>query len=368
MKRFVKKHRDLLYVLVILFAYRIYLVLLVMNQGWIPVRNGFLGLLRDANFDGGYYLFISQYGYHGLDQAFFPLFPLAIKAFTIVGLNVISAAVLVTVLSLFAFLYTFCKLIKIDYKGTVYMWVLLFSLAFPTSFFFASIYTESLFLFLTVLSFYFARKEKIFLASVCAALASATRLIGIFLLPALMWELWEQQKKKGKIHKKRFLPLLLIPVGLLSYMSFLWVRYADPLLFVHQQPLFGAERSGGGVVLLPQVIYRYIKIFITLPPNSLTFWISMAEFTTFFLGIALLVLAYRKKVRKSYIIFSLCALLFPPLSGTFSSLPRYALVAFVIFIYLGTIPNRYVKVLLLSVGLILETVFGVLFLQGYFVS
>ncbi len=368
MKKFIQGNKDVLTVLLIIFFWRVYFIITQSNAFRIAEREGYLGFLRIANFDGKYYLNIAQYGYQGLDQAFFPFFPLAIRTLIFVGLEPISAAIIIVSFSLFLFLYFLAKLIQIDYPGNTYIWVLLFFLSFPTSFFLGNIYTESLFLFLTILSFYSVRKKKIFLGGVIGGFAAGTRIVGIFLIPALAYEIYEQQKKQKKKSIKAYVPLLFIPVGLFSYMGYLWYRYSDALLFVHQQPSFGAGRSGGEIILLPQVIYRYFKIFISVPHNELLFIISLMEFLTFFIGMIILFLCYKSNMRKSYLIFSFSVLLFPTLSGTLSSLPRYALCAFAIFIYLGLLRSKIFKILLIISGLIVESIFAILFFQGYFVA
>ena len=368
MKKFIQKHKDVLTVLLIIFFWRVYYIITQSNAFRVVEREGYLGFLRIANFDGKFYLNIAQYGYQGLDQAFFPFFPLMIGVLISVGLEPISAAIIIVTLSLFLLLYFFSKLIQIDYPDSSYIWVILFFLSFPTSFFLGSIYTESLFLFLTISSFYFVRKEKIFFGAVIGGFAAGTRIVGIFLFPALIYEVYEQQKKQKKKNIKAYLPLMFIPIGLISYMGYLWYKYGDPLLFVHQQPLFGAGRSGGQIILLPQVIYRYVKIFASVPYHELLFAISLVEFLTFFVGIIILFLGYKHKIRKSYLLFSLCVLIFPTLSGTFSSLPRYALCAFAIFIYLGLLKNKILKTFLIILGLIIESIFAILFFQGYFIA
>lgn len=340
-----------------------------MIQNVIPVRSGYLGFLRDANFDGIYYLYISQSTYHGLDQSFFPFFPLVINFVSVVSsISHLSAGILVVALSLCAALYAFAKLIRIDKKNGNYIWALIFFLAFPTSFFFGVLYTEGLFLCLTFLSFYFIRRKYFLVGSLFAMMATATRIVGIFLLPALLLDVYLEQRKEKRRDLKAYVPLTVIPIGLISYMIYLWYKFNDPLLFVHIQPAFGAGRSGGQIVLLPQVLYRYVKILISVPQTSLTFWISCLELATLFLGCFLLYLSFRKGIRKSYILFSFCVLLFPTLSGTLSSIPRYALASFAIFIYLGMIRSKLLKIILILLGFLLESLLAILFLQGYFVS
>src|SRR5258708_14639405 len=61
---------------------------------------------------------------------------------------------------------------------------------FPFGFFFGLVYTESLFLLLTVLSFYGFRTRRWWLGGGAGALATATRVNGILMLPALAWIAW----------------------------------------------------------------------------------------------------------------------------------------------------------------------------------
>jgi Gpi18-like mannosyltransferase len=90
--------------------------------------------------------------------------------------------------------------------------------AFPVSYFFSLPLTESLFLFLTVGCFYAARREAWLTAGVLGALASATRITGVLLLPALAIIYWQTYRTLRP--RLNFLPLLLIPTGLLFSCSF----------------------------------------------------------------------------------------------------------------------------------------------------
>lgn len=343
-------------------------LLLMENMGsdFIAARHLFLGPVPWANFDGIHYLSIAENGYGIFQQSFFPLLPLLLKLFAnMSGDNYLVTAFVIVYTSLFLSLILLWKLIKIDFKDRVARWATIFLLAFPTSFFFGSIYTESLFLAFVLGSFYCARKEKWFLASVLGLCASATRLVGIFLLPALLWEWWEQHKFKNT-HKKPFwLPL--IPTGLIGYMIYLQKTVGDPLAFIHTQPAFGANRTGGEVILLPQVVFRYVKIFATVASSAYDFRIAALEIGSFVFGMTLLFLSW-KKIRKSYILFSLLAILGPTLTGTFSSMPRYILVLFPLFIFLGMLTNRFAQYILVVSFLALLGLLTMLFSRGYFVA
>jgi len=199
------------------------------------------------------------------------------------------------------------------------------------------IYTEALFILLIISSFYFARTKRWWWAGIFGGLASATRLVGIFLLPALAFEWWQQKKTKNFL---TLIPLLLIPVGLLCYMRFLSVNYGDSLMFIHVQSFFGAGRTADRIILLYQVFWRYLKMVITVDKGTLIYFVVILESLSavVFLFLGLFVFLRRWY---SYLIFMVLAYIAPTLSGTFSSMPRYVLVLFPGFILLSLWAEKY---------------------------
>ena len=337
-----------------------------------------------ANFDGVHYLTIAAKGYSAkFTQVFFPLFPVILGILQNILFFFPSLLVALTISNLFflSALFVFYKLLRIDYDNIVIKWIFIFLLLTPTSFFFASLYTEGMFLLLVVSAFYFARKKRWIAASVAVGLASATRFVGIFLLPALLWE-WHKNRIKNQesrimntnnILTSYFLlltsPVLYIaPLGLIVYMIYLQINFGDALYFWHAQPVFGAAREGTGIVLLPQVFWRYFKILTSVPANQLSFWIPLAEFVATLSAIFLLIFAHRRKIRFSYLIYSWPALILPTLTGTLSSMPRYILIIFPIFIVLGLIKSKVIKFLILTSFFLLLVVFTVLFTRGRWIA
>lgn len=368
-----KKLLILSIVLVVLWG-TYFFIIEALGRLFVEGRPTFMGPIPRTNFDGIHYLVIAERGYGLHQEPFFPLFPLLIRFLApIFAGNYLVSALTIIHISLVITLVFLWRLVAFDFGKETSRWSLAFFLLFPTAFFLGSIYTESFFLMLIFGSFYAARKGKWWISGILGALASATRMVGIFLLPALIFEFYKQNFK-GKIRRdeystklKRGVGILLIPLGLLSYMVFLNNLTGDPFAFIHSQPAFGANRSGSEIILLPQVIFRYVKIFLTVPSSNYDFWIAVLEFFSFAIVIGSL-LIFWKKIRMSYLIFSLLAIIAPTLTGTLSSMPRYVITAFPVFIMLGSLENKLVRFLLLSVSLILLTVLTVLFTQGYFVA
>ncbi len=347
-----------------------------------------------ANFDGVHYLTIAKSGYSAqFTQVFFPLFPilLGLADKILFFVSPIINGLLISNICLFIALVIFSRLLSIDYKSNDIKWMILFVLIIPTSFYFGSLYTESLFLLFVISSFLAARKKRWWLSGIFGALATASRLVGIFLLPALLWE-WHKEKckmqnakckitiknlKLSEFHRYIFhfsffifnSPVTyLVPLGLVAYMVYLQIAFGDWLYFWHVQPIFGAERSGSSIILLPQVIWRYIKILTSIPIAKESFWIPLLELTSTISAIVLLLIAHIRKVRLSYLIFSWLAVLTPTMTGTFSSMPRYILVAFPMFITLGLIKSRPFKILLSVICYLLSVILIILFTRGHWVS
>lgn len=377
MKRLWEANKKLLiYSIAIVAVWRIYLFIVeVLGKLLLAERGAFIGPIPWANFDGIHYLLIAERGYGLHQHAFFPLFPALIHLFApIFGGNYVISSLFLVHSSLIVALVLLWKLVEIDFGKEVSKWSLAFLLLFPTAFFLGSVYTESLFLILVFGSFYAARKGHWLVAGVFGAFASATRFIGIFLLPALILEYMLQTKIEKfsilssiRIFAKNAWGILLIPFGLFSYMYYLSLSVGDSLAFVHTQPAFGANRSADAIILLPQVVFRYIKIFLTVPLINYDYWVAFLEIASFF-SVLIALLIGLKKVRLSYIVYSLLAIVTPTMTGTFSSMPRYVLVAFPIFILFASLKGRFAKFLLSLISLVLFMILTMLFVQGYFVA
>ncbi|OGH51062.1 MAG: hypothetical protein A3G13_03015 [Candidatus Levybacteria bacterium RIFCSPLOWO2_12_FULL_37_7] len=329
-----------------------------------------------ANFDGLHYLFIAGNGYTN-NFGFFPLYPILISAFSsLFGSEKpfepqqFFSGFFISNIALFLSLFTFYKLLEIDYSKYEIKRSILFLLLFPTAFFFASLYSESLFLLVTLLSFYFARQQKWFLAGIFAGLASLTRIVGIFLLPALLYEFCREKtdSRHSGLSRISLFSLFFPLVSLTSYAYLNFLKTGDWLYFIHAQGNFGNNRTVSSIVLFPQTVVRYGKILLTLNPNQYEWLISLLELSTFFFASILLYIAWKKKVRTSYLVFSVLSFLLPVSTGTFTALPRYVLILFPIFIALGMVKHKWVQRIYVISSAIILFLLLMFFSKGYFVA
>jgi len=335
-----------------------------------------------ANFDGVHYLTIIQQGYFGtgLIQAFFPLFPLLAKFLNLFVGNTLLSGLLISNLFAFLSLIFFYLLLK-EYGISSRFKVLLIYLLFPTSFYLVALYSESLFLTLVFATLYLAKKQHWLLAGILAGLASATRIVGIALLPVLFLELFLAKK----ISLKNILALSLSVTGLSAYMFYLQFEFQDFLYFLHLQDDFGAGRQEN-LILYPQVVWRYLKILYTARPFDWKYFAYVQEFAAAILGLIYLTLSSLSYCRRgktttkvesgevdlSLILFSALSFLVPTLTGTFSSLPRYLLACPAIYLTLNPSPvlrrGKLIGVVWLFLSTVLLVINLVLFIQGYWVA
>lgn len=326
-----------------------------------------------GGFDGVHYLRIAQNGYEAnFTQAFFPVYPLLIRLTNFLPASnldrsifvdpsfFITGLVLSNVLFVFA-LYFFYKIVEIDFDNKIAYLSTILLLVFPTSFFFGSVYTESLFLLLTTSSIYFMRKNKFLLSALLISVAGATRVIGGFLIPLYFLEAYKSKNKWNYLYG------LLTPLGIIAYMYYLNVNFNDPFYFFTSQASLNTGRDSEGLIMLPQVIYRYLKIFVYNNPLTVSYFISFLEmlFTLLPLG---LFAVYFKKIHFGYLVFGVASLLVGTLTGTLSSVPRYSIFAFVFLMPLIIKHHfKYFKYIV-AISVVLLVILTMLFVRGYFVS
>lgn len=120
----------------------------------------------------------------------------------------------------------------------------LFMLAGPYSFYMAGMMTEAMFAMFIVLFFYCCKKKKYMLAGIMAACASATRIVGCILVFSLVIEMYQDicpgrisvsgiRKYIVEVLKtpKKMLSILVCPLGIFVYMTFLYFFCGDAWAF-----------------------------------------------------------------------------------------------------------------------------------------
>jgi len=337
-----------------------------------PLNNIFLSAW--ANFDGVHYLSIAANGYT-TDARFLPLLPVLIKMISLFipfRLTLTLAYFIAFILSngLFFFsLILLYKLLRFDYSHTVVKRVILFLMVFPASFFFGSVYAESLFLFVSVLNLYLLRQKKFLFAGLLGALLPLIRPVGIIIFPTFLAELFIAETKKNPIPlwKKIILSTVTL-TGFIGYAVFNKMKWNDYFYFIHAQGQLANGRATNTIILFPHTLYRYFKIFATIPVSDHLWHVALLEVFAFFFGLVLLYVCYRKRIRLSYLVFAFFGFFIPVSSGTFTGLPRYLIVLFPLFLAIALIRNNGIKIIYVIISIILSAILLMLFAGGYYIA
>jgi Mannosyltransferase (PIG-V) len=274
--------------------------------GWL----GNLLVAPAARWDAAWYLVIAHYGYRpDLDAytssrtAFFPLYPLGLSAISHLGVPPVLAGVLFSSLALALALYGIHRLTTLELSragrfpiarpgGEEVARLAVMVTAFaPMAFYFSAVYSESLYLALSVGVFLCARQGRWAWVGVLGALAAATRSTGVVLmLPAAMLYLygpredrapdflpgkwpraaskdrapdyrpgkWPRAVSKDRVAdffavsrwrpayrlRRDVLWLGLMPAGLGLYMAYLALSGGDALMPFHAQDVWGRHFAG----------------------------------------------------------------------------------------------------------------------------
>jgi hypothetical protein len=117
----------------------------------------------------------------------------------------------------------------------------LYLAVFPFAVVLGAVYSEALFLFLSLAAFVLAERGRFLGAGVSAGLAWLTRPLGVALLPALALLAWRSSDRRGAL-----LRLLAAPALFALYPLYLWWKVDDPFAFLRAQETWGRELSWAG--------------------------------------------------------------------------------------------------------------------------
>ncbi|HEX3467043.1 MAG TPA: mannosyltransferase family protein [Candidatus Elarobacter sp.] len=323
-----------------------------------------------GRWDAEHYIGIADFGYSGTEPAFFPFYPLLIRIVgTATGSHLIAGLIVSNAASFLGLLYLY-KLIEHEYNRHVAQRATFYVSIFPTAIFFSAVYAEALFLFLTVASFYYMRERRWLLAGVFGFFAAATRVEGVLLAAPLFIE-WIVAAREGGREFFRYwiddlvkplIGIALVPLGLASYMAYLWVITGDPLRFSHVQSHWGRELAPPWT----SIATTFDKMLSAHAPSTVANEVLELAFTALMVGV---LLAGFRRLRLSYVVYMALSILVPMSTSSLMSMPRFALVLFPMFALFGlwgarpTFNNAYVAFSLPLLGL-----FTVLFAAWYWVA
>jgi hypothetical protein len=210
-----------------------------------------------ARWDTFFYYTIATDGYYWnpsiflhYDVVFFPLYPLLMRwGGAAIGGHPLLAGLIVSLTAFAAALMLLYRLALLE-LGEDYAWrVILLISTFPYALFFSAVYTESLFLLLSVGAFYAMRRGRLGWAAACGFAAGLTRPNGFWLVLPLA--LLAARTPAGEAPGASARGVVVRPLALLAacapalgvaiFSSYLQWRFGDALAWVHGQAAWGVQ-------------------------------------------------------------------------------------------------------------------------------
>jgi len=309
-----------------------------------------------ARWDSNWYVQIADEGYSYSPDlsvessvAFFPLYPIAIKALALLTGNALAAGILINNGSFLLALMFFYQLAGLDIDSSATRRAVFYLAAFPGSFFFSSAYSEGLFLLVSILATLCARRQSWYWAAFWAALSAASRAPGFLIwgIVGLEWlrthgwtlatvhqrESWDNLVSALRKHWRQVgIMILVMTSGLWLYMLYLQIQFGDPLIFQTSGDSWFEFRFG---LLRPlEIIARDLaQSFSANPPKHVLPGFAAVDVGTFIM-IGLLSVPIARRFRDSYAIYCLVHPLLA-LYGYTQGMLRYAAVLFPLFMLLA---------------------------------
>ena len=308
-----------------------------------------------ARWDSVFFVRIAAHGYDAVSAAFFPLYPAVLTVLgRVFGGHYVLAG---TMLSLACCLGSFLLLHRIAEErlgADGARRAVLYLAFFPFALFLQAVYSESLYLLLTLAAFMLAERRRFLAAGAVTGLALLARPTGVALLPALALIAWQERDRLRAVAS-----LAVAPVLFAAYPLYLWQAEGDPWAFMHAQRIWSRHLSpagplGGiwdglragwaGVEQLASGSHTHVywtAVQDTDPIRAATINLENLAFLVLF--VALTVIAWRR-FGAPYGLFAAVSLAIPlsvpserwPLL----SIPRFGLTIFPFFLALAVIGRR----------------------------
>lgn len=305
------------------------------------------------HWDSFWYLKIAEEGYEYIPGklssiAFFPLYPSLIWVGSKIPLITPAlAGWIISTIALFVAMIFFYKLVKQFYPDIDPIEPIILLLIFPTAFFLTAVYTESLFLALSIIFFYYLLRKQFLLAAVFFSMASLCRLNGLFLFVPLLFEYFRTFGKR--FFNVNLTSFLIAPLGILSFMFYQYIQFSEPLAFLQSQMEWGRRFTFNP----DHFQFATPTSYANLATDLLFLTVSITA------GILLL------RLRVSMGLYVLVSTLVAVSTGTLMSISRFTLIFFPIFILIASFKNEQIKFAWQLLSILLLAVFTGLFVNNY---
>ena len=324
-----------------------------------------------VGWDSGWYKHIAEEGYsytpgEQSSVAFFPVYPLAIRAVEVLGPNVYQAGVLVTLLCGPLALMLFLRWARFRVEEPLALQAALLLALYPFTFFlYGVMYSDALFLLLVVGAFLLLEKGHLGPAVLLGVVATAARPVAPAVVLGLLARRLEWKREQGERWTALdFLPVL-SALGFVLYMLYLDQRFDAPFAFVEAQAAWGQEQGWRSWLKL-----SWFKTVFSPDSNRETI-VRLCVHALLTLGALALVWPTFRKLGWGYGVY--CAVLvgIPTVSTKdFMGMGRYLISAFPLFLTLALLLREHPRVRhgLLAVGAVSLVFLTAAFALDHYIS
>jgi len=296
-----------------------------------------------ARWDTDFYHQIATVGYRWdpsvfLHQnvVFFPLYPLLMRwGGALLGGHPLLAGTLISLAAFGGAISLLYRLAVLE-LGEEKAWpVILLVSTYPYALFYSVVYTESVFLFLTVGAFYAMRRRHLLLAALAGLAAGLTRPNGLWLALPLLWMAVTTPSDASKERRRVAASIVaLAPLaGVAIFSAYLYVRFGDALAWMHGQAAWGVPLLGRGPAPDP------VRTVEDLQLKASEVMVYAGDIAAFFLAAASIV-PLARRVGAAYGMW-IAVNIFPPVAAhLFISLGRFTSVLFPLFFWLALVVPR----------------------------
>lgn len=293
-----------------------------------------------ARWDARFYLSIIEQGYiAGADLAnqysnvaFYPLYPFLVKSIGWLGIHLPTAGYLAIglLLSNLCFLGAMALLYRlaVEHCGLsekAARRAILLLTVFPGGLFFSAFYTESLYLFLSLLGFWAAQEKRWWLVGVAGALVTLTRIQGLLVVGILGLMYLQSTGWRLKALRADILWFGLAPLAAAAHMFGLYRITGLALAPFQAQAAWGRGKYG-----------FFEGLGLQLEAPVLDVYKIDALLLLFFLGCGIyLLLSRRSKIGWALGLYAVLMCVIPVSTGLLISVSRFLAVVFPVFLLLG---------------------------------
>lgn len=285
-----------------------------------------------SRWDAGWYGAIAESGYWfapGAQSpvAYFPLYPLVIRALAWLGVNRWVAGSLISMAAGLVGLWLVQRwLSKVAPAQAATAWLVLVSYPYAC-YLYGVVYSDALFLMLVAGAFVALEEDRPMLAGVLGAFATACRPVAPALVLGLVVRSLERRRRAGLPIRVVDLAPGLAALGLLLYMAFLWSRFGDPLAFAHVHGAPGWDQGAGLSTWLKEEWVHQLRV------GHWTVKLRLGAHALVTVGALALVPAVGRRLGWGYAMYCLVVLALPAVSSKdFQGMGRYAIAAFPVLV------------------------------------